>query len=82
MKTDKISLYELGEEYEKHAKMQQFFIDKCKEDIEKAKKSGDYDAKVELERKLRVFKEIKSDLEHTAEKLKNYYKNEGEIHEK
>ena len=82
MKTEKISLFELGQEYEKHARMQQVFIDRCKDDIEKAKKSGDYNAQKELERKLRAFKEIQSDLKQTAVKLKNYYNDEGEIHGK
>ncbi len=82
MKTKRNSLAELGKEYEKHAKLQQFFIDKCNEDIINAKKSGDYDAEMELKKKLRVFKDIQYELKNTAEKLKNYYKNEGEIHGK
>ncbi len=80
MKTEKTSLFELGQEYEYHVELQQFFIDRCKKDIERAKKSGDYTAVKELETKLHKFYEIKSDLEQTAKKLKNYYKNEGEIH--
>ena len=44
MKTEKMSLYELGQEYEKHIELQQFFIDKCKADIQKAKMLGDRDA--------------------------------------
>ena len=82
MKTKINSLAELGEEYEKHAELQQFFIDKCNEDIKFAKKSGDYDAEMELKKKLRVFNEIKYELKNTAIKLKNYYKNEGEFHGK
>ncbi len=82
MITDNISLAELGKEYEKHAKLQQFFIDKCNEEIKVAKKSGDYDAVMELKKKLRVFKDIEYELKNTAEKLKNYYKNEGDFHGK
>lgn len=74
LKTKKTSLYELSKEYEKHVSLQQFFIDKCKKEIEKAKKSGDYNAEKELEKKLRKFYEIKYELEHTALQLKNYYK--------
>ena len=73
-----MSLFELGQEYEKHAELQQFFIDKCKRDIEKAKKSGDYTAEKELESKLRTFRKIKTELEQTAEHLKNYYNDKGE----
>lgn len=78
MKTEKMSLYELGQEYEKHAELQQFFIDKCNKDIEKAKKSGDYTAEKELESKLRTLKKIKNELKQTAEHLKNYYNDKGE----
>lgn len=80
MKTKRNSLAELGKEYEKHAELQQFFIDKCNNDIKIAKESGDYDAEMELKKKLRIFNDIKNELKNTAEKLKNYYKNEGEIH--
>lgn len=82
MKTEKQSLYDLGLEYEKHAKMQEFFIDQCKKDIKKAKKSGDYTAEKELESKLRKFIKIKNELTQTAKKLKNYYKNEGDSYGK
>ena len=74
MKTEKTSLYELGKEYEKHVKIQKHFINRCKKEIEKAKKSGDYNAVKELEKKLRKFYEIKYELEQTALQLKNYYK--------
>lgn len=75
-KTEKISLYELGKEYEKHAELQDSFINSCKAEIEKAKKSGDFDAVRELERKLCNFRKIKRELRGTASKLKTYYKGE------
>lgn len=74
MKAEKITLYELGKEYEKHVKIQQHFINQCKKEIEKAKMSGDYTAVKELERKLHKFYVIKYELEQTALQLKNYYK--------
>ena len=77
LETEKMSLFELGQEYEKHAELQQFFIEKCSKDLEKAKKSGDYTAEKELESKLRAFRKIKTELMQTAEHLKNYY-NKGE----
>lgn len=73
MKTEK-SLSQLGEEYEKHASLQHLFIERCKKDIEKAKKSGDNNAVSELEKKLRKLYQIKYEIEHTALQLKNYYK--------
>ena len=74
MKAEKITLYELGKEYEKHVKIQQHFISRCKKEIENAKKSGDYTAVKELEKKLHKFYVIKYELEQTALQLKNYYK--------
>lgn len=74
MKAEKITLYELGKEYEKHVKIQQHFINQCKKEIENAKKSGDYTAVKELERKLHKFYVIKYELGQTALQLKNYYK--------
>ncbi len=74
MKTEKITLYELGKEYEKHVKLQEHFINQCKKEIENAKKSGDNNAVKEYEKKLRKFYQIKYELEHTALQLKNYYK--------
>lgn len=73
MKTDK-TISQLGEEYDKHASLQRFFIDRCKKDIEKAKMSGDNSAVVELEGKLRKLYQIKYEIEQTALQLKNYYK--------
>lgn len=73
MKTEK-TLSQLGKEYENHASLQKFFINRCKKDLEKAKKSGDQTAVKELEKKLRKFYEIKYELEHTALQLKDYYK--------
>ena len=64
-------------EYEKHIELQQFFIDKCKADIQKAKMLGDRDALKLLQGNLRKFNEIKEDLELTALLLKNYYKGES-----
>jgi hypothetical protein len=72
-----MSLYELGQEYEKHIEMQDFFIDKCKADIQKARMIGDSDALKTLQGNLRRFYEIKEDLELTASMLKNYYKGEN-----
>ena len=74
MKTEKMSLAQLGQEYEKHIELQQYFIDKCKSDIKKAKETGDKNAVSELKTKLSKFYEIKTELTETAEKLKNYYK--------
>ncbi len=75
-KIEKMSLYELGKEYEKHAELQNSFIDSCKAEIEKAKRSGDFDAVRELERKLCQFRKIKRELRETASSLKTYYKGE------
>ena len=77
MKTDTISLKELGQEYEKNAQLQQYFIDKCKEDIKRAEKSGDLDAVRQLKSNLIKFYEIKNELTQTAYQLKNYYKGEN-----
>lgn len=77
MKTDLMSLSELGQEYEKNAKLQQFFIDKCKADIKRAEKSGDLDAVKQLKYNLNKFYEIKNELMQTADQLKNYYKGEN-----
>ena len=77
MKTDLMSLSELGQEYEKNAKLQQFFIDKCKADIKRAEKSGDLDAVKQLKSNLNKFYEIKNELMQTADQLKNYYKGEN-----
>ena len=71
------SIEEIGEEYEKHAQLQQYFIDECKRRIKIAEKSGDSNAVKELKTQLGKFYEIKSELEETALKLKNYY-NKGE----
>ncbi len=74
MKTEKMSLAQLGQEYEKHIKLQQYFINKCKSDIKKAKEMGDKNAVSELTKRLNKFYEIKKELAETAENLKNYYK--------
>ena len=72
-----MSLKELGQEYERNAQLQQFFIDKCRADIKRAKKSGDRDAEMQLKSNLIKFCEIKNELIHTANQLKNYYKGEN-----
>ena len=77
MKTENISLFRLGEEYEKNAKIQQFFIDRCNEDIKKAEKAKDRDAVRELRSNLYIFYEIKREMEETAQILKNYYKGDA-----
>ncbi len=77
MKNKKITLCELGEEYERHAQLQKNFIDKCKADLKRAKSMGDVDAEIELRTKLKKFYQIKSELEETASYLKNYYKGEN-----
>ena len=77
MKTETISLKELGQEYEKNAELQQFFIDKCKADIKRAEKSGDLDAVRQLQGNLNKLYEIKNELTQTAYQLKNYYKGEN-----
>ena len=76
IKTEKTSLYELGEEYEKIAKIQDYFITQCKAEIKKAEESGESDAALNLKRKLAQFKAIKKELTVTASKLKNYYRGE------
>ena len=73
MKTDK-TISQLGEEYDKHASLQRFFIDRCKKDIEKAKMSGDNNTVMVLEGKLRKLYQIKYEIEQTALQLKKYYK--------
>lgn len=73
-KTENVSLYELGKEYEKHAKLQESFIAGCKAEIKKAEMSGDFDAVLKLKEKLRKLREIKRELEETASTLKTYYK--------
>ena len=78
MKNEKMSIKALGAEYEKHAEMQQYFIDKCKAEIKEAKKSGDLDAVRQLKSNLYKFYEIKNELLETASQLKNYYKYKGE----
>ena len=79
MKTEKKSLAQLGKEYEKNIEIQQYFIDKCKKDIEKAEQAGDKNAVCELKSNLLKFYEIKREMTETAEKLKNYYKGDDEL---
>ena len=74
-----MSLAQLGQEYEKHIEMQQYFIDKCKDDIKRAEKSRDNNAVLELKSKLQKFYEIKRELSETADTLKNYYKGDDEL---
>ncbi|MBR5203392.1 MAG: hypothetical protein IKW45_09020 [Clostridia bacterium] len=59
MKKETVSIEELGSEYEKHAQLQQYFIDKCCAQIKKAKQMGDTDAVRELKSDLYKFYEIK-----------------------
>ena len=73
-----MSIKELGKEYEKHASLQQYSIDKCKEQIKEAKQSGDMNAVRELQSDLYKFREIRNELLETASQLKNYYKYKGE----
>lgn len=68
---------DLGKEYEKHAKMQQSFIDSCKSQLNKAKKTGDTNAVIKFQSDLRKFYEIKKELTETAYYLKNYYKGDS-----
>lgn len=77
MKTENLSLFQLGEEYEKNAKIQQFFIDRCSEDIKRAEKANDRDTVRELRSNLYKFYEIKREMEETAQILKNYYKGDA-----
>lgn len=72
-----LSIEELGKEYEKHASLQQYFIDKCKLQIKQAKQSGDTDAVKRLQGELYKFREIRNELLETASQLKNYYKYKG-----
>lgn len=71
-----MSIENLGREYEKHAELQQHFIDNCKAQINKAKQSGDLEAVKNLQADLRKFYEIKKELKETASHLKKYYKGE------
>ena len=68
------SLRELGEEYERNAKIQQFFIDKCKADIKRAKEKKERETVRALKADLLKFYEIKRELTENASILKNYYK--------
>ena len=77
MSKEKKSIKELGKEYEKHAKLQQSFIDNCRTQLNKAKNMGDMDAVKKLQSNLRKFYEIKKELEETAEHLKKYYKGDS-----
>jgi flagellin-specific chaperone FliS len=77
LKTEATTLKELGQEYERTAQLQQFFIDKCRADIKRAEKSGDSDAVRRLKQNLHKFYEIKEELTRTAHQLKNYYKGEN-----
>lgn len=79
MNNNKMTLAELAQEYEKHIEIQQYFIDKCKDDINKAEKGGDNNAVIELKSKLQKFYEIKRELSETADTLKNYYKGDDEL---
>ncbi len=76
MKTETMTLRELGQEYERNARLQQFFIDKCKADIKKAELSGDTDSVIQLKSDLNKFVKIKQEILQTANYLKNYYKGE------
>ncbi len=79
MNNKKMTLAELAQEYEKHIEMQQYFIDKCKDDIKRAEILGDNNAVIELKSKLQKFYEIKRELSETADTLKNYYKGDDEL---
>lgn len=79
MKTEKKTLAKLAQEYEKHIELQQYFIDKCKDDIKRAEKVGDNNTVCELKSKLYKFYEIKRELRETADTLKNYYKGDDEL---
>lgn len=76
IKTETMSLFDLGKEYEHHAEMQNAFIVNCKKAIKEAEKSGDFNAVNKLEVELRKFYEIKRELKQTALLLKTYYKGE------
>lgn len=78
MKTERTTLAGLGQEYEKHIELQQYFIDKCKDQIKMAEKVGDNNAVCELKSKLQKFYEIKRELQGTANTLKNYYQGDDE----
>ena len=73
LKTEKKSLFELGEEYEKHIELQNSFIENCKKQIKKAEESGDFRAVEKFRSELNKFYEIRRELQETASKLKNYY---------
>lgn len=71
------SLYKLGEEYEKHIKLQDFFIERCRADLKKAEQKGDSDKARELRSNLYKFYEMKRELRETAAHLKKYYEKEN-----
>lgn len=73
MTNGKKSLYELGEEYERHIELQKHFIKLCREEIKKAELKGDSNAVYLLKSNLNKFYEIKRDMEETALHLKSYY---------
>lgn len=73
LNTKQQSLQQLGEEYEKNAQLQQFFIEKCKRDIKKAEEQGKQELVLRLKSNLSVFYQIKRELSEIACKLKNYY---------
>ncbi len=77
MKKDELSIEQLGQEYENHIALQNFFIDKCKSQIKEAEKLGDLCAVKELRSNLNKFREIKHELEEISLHLKKYYKGEN-----
>ncbi len=77
MKTERLTLFELGEEYEKNAAIQRSFIENCRRDIKRARESGDFKAEEKLKADLLKLYEIKRELLSTAAHLKNYYKGEN-----
>lgn len=77
MAKEKLTLEELGREYENYAELQQYFIDKCKADIKNELMLGNSKAVDGLTKKLRRFREIQRELKSTAKELKNYYKGEA-----
>lgn len=74
MSNERLSLEELGAEYEKCAELQRGIIESCRRDLALAKQEGDYLAQADLKYKLNRLYEIRRELLDTAEKLKNYYK--------
>lgn len=69
----KLSLEELGKEYEKSIVIQKQVIDANRKKLHEARKKGDFKEIKRLSTLLHVLYDEKYDLEEKANRLKNYY---------